>query len=415
MHDGAVIPAAIVLSHYEQLERLRRTCPEAVPVAVVAGDPCLDQLRAALPFRPAYREALGVAPWQKLVLVSSTWGRDALLGSPARDTVRRALAELPADEYRVAVAVHPNAWFAHGPWQFRSWLAPLVDAGLLLPDPDTDTWKALLCAADHLIGDHGSLTLYGLALGLPVTLGAFAHARVAADSPMGRLGDLAPRIRSGHPLLAQLGAVPGTLRNLGGDVTSRPGESAALLRELFYTWLKLPEPERPATPRAVPLPPAVHPVRPVPCLPAQYVTVTHTPGGDALVRRYPAAPQGSERAHLAGAHRTADPDDPDRSLARSADVLLIPRGRAGAPDTLNARFPGHGLAAHEEPDGGCLALLPDGTRLRAHWPERPPWASFTLAASVLYDQVARHGAAELRSRVRVSEDMEPGLLVAVRA
>ncbi len=33
-----MVPSLLVLSHEEQLDRLRAACPEAVPAAVVAGD-----------------------------------------------------------------------------------------------------------------------------------------------------------------------------------------------------------------------------------------------------------------------------------------------------------------------------------------------------------------------------------------
>ncbi|MFJ9905834.1 hypothetical protein ACIRVK_23565 [Streptomyces sp. NPDC101152] len=40
LEDGRPLASATVLSHPEQLERLRSSCPEAVPTAVLAGDPC---------------------------------------------------------------------------------------------------------------------------------------------------------------------------------------------------------------------------------------------------------------------------------------------------------------------------------------------------------------------------------------
>ncbi|MEU3955158.1 hypothetical protein AB0F45_23045, partial [Streptomyces achromogenes] len=256
VHEGRVVPAAIVLSHDEQLRRLADGCPEAVPRAVVAGDPCLDQLRAGLSFRVAYRRALGLLPGQRLVVVSSTWGRDSVLGTPGADVLRRALAELPADEFRVLAAVHPNAWYGHGAWQIRHWLAPLTESGMLLPAPESETWKAALCAADFLIGDHGSLTMYGTALGIPCVLGAFRDSAVARDSPMDRLGRLLPRLSRAVPLLPQLLHAARTqpddpaLAVLRQSVSSAPGESARRLRRLFYTWLKLPEQgRRPRRPR----------------------------------------------------------------------------------------------------------------------------------------------------------------------
>ncbi|MFF9527264.1 hypothetical protein ACF1DV_35635 [Streptomyces achromogenes] len=435
VHEGRVVPAAIVLSHDEQLRRLADGCPEAVPRAVVAGDPCLDQLRAGLSFRAAYRRALGLLPGQRLVVVSSTWGRDSVLGTPGADVLRRALAELPADEFRVLAAVHPNAWYGHGAWQIRHWLAPLTESGMLLPAPESETWKAALCAADFLIGDHGSLTMYGTALGIPCVLGAFHDSAVARDSPMDRLGRLLPRLSRAVPLLPQLLHAARTqpddpaLAVLRQSVSSAPGESARRLRRLFYTWLKLPEPGHPAATRAIPVP-SPGPAAPrLPHLPAAFVTATvdeadddAAPGGGGTVRirRFPASAQRAQSRHLADAHLAADPDDPDPRWPRSADVLLVPAERGPLPDevsgsSLARRFPGCGLVAVEEAGHGCTALFGDGARLHARWAARPAWASFAVAASAAYAWV-RSGAVpprpgtRARLTVRAGDHPEAGLV-----
>jgi hypothetical protein len=72
VYHGRVVPAAILLAHRDRLAQLRRACPEAVPAAVIAGDPCHDRLVASLPMRNAYRRALRLRDDQKLVLVTST-------------------------------------------------------------------------------------------------------------------------------------------------------------------------------------------------------------------------------------------------------------------------------------------------------------------------------------------------------
>ncbi|MGW1600349.1 hypothetical protein [Streptomyces eurythermus] len=434
LHEGRVVPAAIVLSHDEQLRRLADGCPEAVPRAVVAGDPCLDQLRAGLPFRAAYRRALGLLPGQRLVVVSSTWGRDSVLGAPGADVLRRALAELPADEFRVLAAVHPNAWYGHGTWQIHHWLAPLTESGMLLPAPETETWKAALCAADFLVGDHGSLTMYGTALGIPCVLGAFNDSAVAPDSPVDRLGRLLPRLSRAVPLLPQLLHAARTqqedpgLAALRQSVSSAPGESARRLRRLFYTWLRLPEPAHPAATRAIPVPSPNSAAPRLPHLPATLVTATTTATDDAesgdgvtvRIRRFPATAQRAQSRHLADAHLAADPDDPDPRRPRSADVLLVPAERGLLPDEvsgslLTRRFPECGLVAVEEAVDGCTALFGDGTRLRARWAERPAWASFAVAASVAYAW-ARSGPVPLRPgartrlTVRAGDHPEAGLV-----
>ncbi|MGP8303206.1 hypothetical protein ACTPOK_35815 [Streptomyces inhibens] len=444
------MPSLIVLSHEEQRERLRLGCPEAVPVSVVAGDPCIDQLRASMPFRESYRQALGVGPGRKLVVVSSTWGPGSVLGSAAADVLRRVLAELPADEYRAVVAVHPNAWYGHGAWQLQSWLAPLLDSGLMLPVPATQTWKAALLAADVLIGDHGSLTFYGAALGVPCLLASFPSDVVAAGSPMERLGQLLPTLVPGRPLLSQLGeAIAGgagnpELERLSQMVTSRPGRSATLLRRLFYEFLRLPEPAAPAATSLVPLPEPLPPARRAPGLPPMFVSVAWAEAvgdrdgdrdgdGDgesdavATVRRYPAALQDRAGRHLAAAHLVADAAEPDIRWSRAADVLLLPLGRtpASSPprmpcwDEFSGRHPGCSLIAVAEPEDGCLALLPDGRRIRARWHERPDWASFAIAGSLVHDYVYAHDGATkdkgprapFRVQVVAGQLLERGLLV----
>ncbi|MFM9371473.1 hypothetical protein [Streptomyces sp. Da 82-17] len=422
LHDGKLVPSAVVLSHSEQLDRLAESCPQAVPAAVVAGDPVIDQLRACLPFRERYRRALGITPGQQLVVVSSTWGPASTLGSTQHsDILRRALAELPHDEFRVLAAIHPNAWHgAQHSWQLHQWLAPLLDSGLLLPPPESETWKAALCAADFLIGDHGSVTLYGHALGIPCILAAFDTRTVAEGSPMHRLGEQLPRLRHGIPLGPQLAAAARNQTAPWGPddpVTSRPGEAAALLRSLFYTWLKLPEPDEPALSRPVPVPPTLPVHRVLPHAPARYVTVdVDQPGRRVTLHRYPAAHQRTQRAHLDGAHLAADVDDPDQRLPRTADVLLVPRDRSARHKTYGSRFPHHGLLAYEEEEHSCRAVPPNSQPLQARWVRRPGWADFGVAASAVFALLP--GAADGEARrlhVHGGEGLEAGLLEVRRA
>jgi len=427
-HEGRVVPSAIILSHDEQHERLAASCPEAVPVSVVAGDPCFDQLQVSAPFRENYRQALGIRPGQKLIVVSSTWGRGSILAPDEieADLLRRVLAELPVDEYRVLAAVHTNAWFGHGAWQLQNWLAPLTEHGLLLPVPDTETWKAALLAADGILGDHGSLTMYGIALGIPAILGSFAESRVAPHSPMARLGKTLPRFAAHRPFLPQIEEAAAVqrdsaeLRELRTTVTSRPGESAVLLRRLFYQWLDLPEPMTPAGQRSVPIPSTVPVGYTSPVQRPVYVSVAPEEGR-ATVRRYPAPVQRrTMERHLAGTHLVADIDDPDARWPRSADVLLLPLGRprhtAGMTgwEDIAARYPGCALLAVEEPEDGCLALLRDGMRLRARWHGRRPWwTSAAVAASVVHDHAmsTMSSPGPVRVQVALGADTENALLV----
>jgi hypothetical protein len=166
---GRVVPSALVLSHRADLAVLGRQCPEAVPVARVAGDPCYDELTVSRPLRAAYRQAMGVAEGQRLVVTTSTWGTGSLFGQQT-DLHDRTLAALLPDGYQVVALLHPNVWFGHGPRQVRAWLSAAMRRGLGLVPPDAE-WLGALLAADVVIGDAGSGTAYASAAGVPVVLG----------------------------------------------------------------------------------------------------------------------------------------------------------------------------------------------------------------------------------------------------
>lgn len=252
---GRLVPAALALTHDSELAVLRESCPEAVPVAVVAGDICYDRLTASLPYRNQYRTALGVGREQKLVAVSTTWQPESTLGQHP-DLLDRLLKALPANEYRVAVMVHPNIWSVHGAWQVRAWLASCLAKGLLLIPPE-EGWRATLVAADVVIGDYGSVTRYGVALGKPTLLAALPEQDIRPGSTAGELGLRAPRLRPDRQLTAQIEAAAHD-RSWQDDVpqqiTSRPGQAGTLLRQIMYRLLELPEPARAAPVSPVPLP-----------------------------------------------------------------------------------------------------------------------------------------------------------------
>ncbi len=123
MDGGEPVPSVAVLSHDEQLDRLRRYVPEAVDVALVAGDPCFDRLLASRPLRETYRGTFGVRP-ESLRLTSTEdpesltltvelveeLGADALIhgsidvdGAPQRFVVRADGRTPPALGERVHV------------------------------------------------------------------------------------------------------------------------------------------------------------------------------------------------------------------------------------------------------------------------------------------------------------------------
>lgn len=256
IHRGRVIPSAIVVSTRRHLRRLRELCPEAAPVAVVGGDPCYDRLAASLPLRGTYRRALGIGG-HKLVAVSSTWGPGSLAqGCP--DLLPRLIAELPAGTYRVAAILHPNAWYWHGPRQVRAWHADCIRRGLILVPPE-EGWRAIVAAADLVIGDHGSVTYYAAAAGIPVLLGAFPAEHVVPGSPVADLGATAPRLRQGERFAPQLEQAAAAWPRhaaaaLRREVTDAPGQAARIVRSVMYRLMNLPEPHSGPDTRPVPVP-----------------------------------------------------------------------------------------------------------------------------------------------------------------
>ncbi|WP_242552573.1 hypothetical protein, partial [Streptomyces beijiangensis] len=331
--SGAPVADTMVLSHPEQLERLRAACPEAAGTAVLAGDPCFDRILAARTYRDRFRRALGVREGQRLIVLSSTWNPASLFGDGGMQDVLAALlprltAELPADEYRVAAVLHPNTWHGHGPGQIRAWLDRARRGGLTLVDP-LRSWRQALIAADAVIGDHGAVTYYAAALATPVLLGAAPLDGLDPLSPVAALMHEAPHLDPYAPLHPQLerlltAHVPPTAP--ARLTTSSPGESAALLRRHFYGQIGIPEPEDPALLAPLPLPPYEPPYR---TAPLRVLTRLAGPA-EITVSRYADPrhePDGAGDSECE-AHTAVHEDTLDPGRLALADVIL----RHGAPD-----------------------------------------------------------------------------------
>ena len=173
-----------------------------------------------LPHRAAYRAALGIGPDETLVTLTSTWRPDSTFGS--RPELYRT------GDFRKAVVIHPTTWSVHGPWQVRAWLAD--DPDLIIIPPE-EGWRAAVIASDRVIGDHGSVTQYAAAIGVPVALATSAPVRP------GSLADL----------------VAGGASDIAARLSSRPDQAAAILRATMYRLLRLPEPAHPAHAEPVPV------------------------------------------------------------------------------------------------------------------------------------------------------------------
>nr|WP_246150555.1 hypothetical protein [Streptomyces qinzhouensis] len=381
VHDDllAARRAWLAISHPAQEAQLAAAHPGTVGRTVLVGDPCLDRLRASIRWQERYRAALGVLPGQRLVLVSSTWGEESLVGSwpglPAD-----LLSQLPSDEFRVALVLHPNVWSGHGAWQMRVMQQSAVEAGLITVDP-ADGWQQALVASDVVIGDHGSVTLYGAALRRPVVLAAFGSEAVP-DTAGYSLRTAADRLTAGRPLWEQLEAtMAGHRADRFAAVTAaafaEPGEALPRLRELVYRLLDLPEPEHPGRgPRAFPVP-ATDTTHARSLM--VHTSVVRDPTGEIQVevRRFPAALAG-ESAETGASfwHLACDVDEPDTRLVESATVVCS-TSEVFAPETgrqrvaaLLADFPGARIVALAGEEG-CVVGLRDGRLVHVHAADGP--------------------------------------------
>ncbi|MFD4906561.1 hypothetical protein [Kitasatospora purpeofusca] len=376
--EGTPIADAMVFSHPEQIDRLAKSCPEALPTVVLAGDPCFDRILAARHHRDRYRRALGVHPGQRLVLLNSTWNPTSLFGDSGPEDVLplllpRLTSELPADEYRVAAVLHPNIWHGHGPGQIRLWLDRARRAGLALVDP-LEGWRQALIAADVVLGDFGSVSYYAAACGTPVLLGATDPEALGTESPVAAFVRSAPRLDPYRALPPQLDELLAEHRPLNGPpelTSSAPGGSAALLRGLFYRLIGITEPAAPAVLDPLPLPPYEPPLRTAPLL----VLTRTAADGTITVRRF-AEPRyepddaGGEAG--AGGHLAVHEDTLDPGALESADVILrygeADDPRLGSPREWAAevldRYRSASLAAYITGPRECEVLHRGGLRCR---------------------------------------------------
>lgn len=256
--DGRPLPAAIVVPHKQDLDELSRSCPEAMDVARVVGDPVHDRIVLSLPQRARFRRALGLRKGQKLVVVCSTWGTWSNFNR-LESLMPRVVSELPREKYRIAALLHPNVWNGHGPWQVKSWLRPWSRRGVALVPPAAD-WRSVLVAADAVIGDFGSVTLYATLTGRPILLSGRCTPELNPASPAAQLARVAPLVSHACSLSEQLDYAhaeyqPVEHAAIAARITSEPGRFAHNMRALLYEQLDLSQPAHPASTMPLPVPP----------------------------------------------------------------------------------------------------------------------------------------------------------------
>ncbi|MFZ3562722.1 MULTISPECIES: hypothetical protein [unclassified Streptomyces] len=392
----------LVLSHPEQLDRLRRVCPATVDAAVLAGDPCFDRMLAARRYRARFRRALGVRRGQRLVVINSTWNPEGLFGDQQHDVLPsllpRLATELPADDYRVAAVLHPNIWFGHGPGQIRAWLDRAVRSGLALIDP-VHHWRQAILAADAVVGDFGAVSYYASALDIPVLIAAPGDGRLDPQAPLATFVEQAPRLDPYAPLEAQLTQLITGHRpqpDSAEFITSAPGRSAPLLRRHFYSLLNLPEPPAPALLEPLPLPPFDPPTRTVPLH-----VYTRISGTDIVITRSTAQPYSPYDAdgstHLAVHEQTRDP-----SALELADVIT----RDGPAD--DARLGGAAAwaaeALHLYPHCSAAAYVSEHDVCRVHTRKH---GQFLLASQPDADVDPAAGASALHAWLASGHSVPP--------
>jgi hypothetical protein len=366
MHDGRVVPAVIGLPHPDDARRLAEQCPPALPRAEIIGDPCWDRLLASRHRRAQYRGAFGLGR-ERLVVVSSTWGPASLFARHP-DLVERLTADLPWDDYRVALVLHPAVRAWHSEHQVRRWLRPALDRGLMLLSPD-DEWRAAVVAADAVIGDHGSVTLYSAALGRPTALACFSWEEIAPDTPMAALTGTAPGFAAEKPVWPQVEALieaagrgPGLVAEQAEALAARSfdhqGRSLDRISTVAYRLMSLPAPERSEQAVAVPLP-----SRPD-SAPTSWYFQAEIDEDEVTILRWP-APWSPPDAGSGKARLLVDVFDPNPRLVRAATVLIQhaeANGEADAEAEIDlADYPAASVRAIVHPGRVILTLRGQGT------------------------------------------------------
>ena len=359
LRDGKV---TVVLSHPEQREQLETACPASTGRLEVVGDPTLDRLAASTPLRARYREALGTGE-RTLVTLASTWRPDSLLGR-WRTLPARLLGELPSDLYQVCAALHPNIWAFYGESQISLWLSSALDAGLVLLPPEA-AWQVGLIAADQVIADHGSLSLFAAALDRPLLLTGPTPETVPGTPP-DALARAAAALEPHTPLRKQIDRVrshhqPGQFDPITSRVFARTGDATTNLRNLIYRKLDLSPGAAAPSLRRIPVP--GHRGRRV----RSSVVQTVAADGESLnITRFPAA--AWQNAYDVETHLVADETEPDLKIVERAAAITrdLPLDTATAEhwarSTL-AAFPGARIAITPT-SKGCLAAVRDRASVR---------------------------------------------------
>ncbi|WP_156096507.1 hypothetical protein [Amycolatopsis jejuensis] len=361
----------IGLSHSSQLSHLE---PATAARAVVIGDPCHDRMLASTHRIPHFRRLLNSDRCTHVVL-ASTWGPQSLLGSDPL-LPQRFLAELPLDDYRVSLVLHPGIWSAHSPHQVRANLATALRAGLTVIPPQRG-WQATILSADVVVSDCGSMPLYAAAAQIPVLFASPAADTVVPDSPLANLIATAPHLDDA-PLRTQLATAiaTGPMGSAATEAVEYGGKCAEILRPLLYELLDLAAPSWPAV-----FPPVADPTPEHQEVTAFRVSVdglattghlrddvsTVLPSADYLPGRVSPDPPA---AHYVPGDVSPDPLTHPLPGAASVDLPVHPLPGAASVD----------LPAHQLPDA-VSPVVPSAHQLSGTVPTNPPTTDLLRAVS----------------------------------
>ncbi|ANZ38021.1 hypothetical protein BBK82_20120 [Lentzea guizhouensis] len=380
MSNGRVYASLICLSHEEQRARL---CEDARGHGIVVGDPVLDRLRAGTLLRRDIRRELG-AGRRTVVSISTTWNEYSTLGTRP-DVYRRLVAQLPADEYLVLAVFHPNVWFGRSPYEIRHDFRDELDSGLVLVDQTT--WQAALIAADIVIGDHGSVTNYGVALDLPVLLAVDGSKEIDERSPLAGLHAALPHLVDGVPFRDQIEEAlrdhrPDRWAPFVEQLFAMPGRGLESVVNAARSLIGLPPVSAPPRPRR---PDSIKVVRGEPITAHRVVVREQRDDPVSLsIERYPAIVTTREdhpTSILVIRHDEIYPETRDL-----AEIIVHdePLSAEEAETWLGESLANWGgaLAAAALEGGGCLVRCRDGTRVSAR-------GDPTTAAITAYWQLVR--------------------------
>lgn len=357
--DGQLIVSLVGLSDFEQSERL---CEEARGCEIVIGDLVMDKLiNYRQQQRRRFRRELGVGR-RKLILISSTWGPWSTYAK-AEWAIRRLVADLPSNEYAVALVLHNNIWYGHSKFEICLHLRDEIAAGLLIIDPTT--WQSALVAADLVVGDHGSVTTgYAVGMKLPVLIAADGTPELDPASPYTALHAALPRLCDAKPLREQVDRAiaehaPDQWKQHSDRLFALPGEGLKAAANALRRLLDLP----PFTenPRIGPMePPMIVDPQPVT---AHRAVVTSNPDSTARIERYPAVLNDAKKFYDSVLAITDRENDP--TLRSNAEVLVhveqLPDDEA--EEWIDEQLPTIGLVAAATESGRVLLRFSDGKRI----------------------------------------------------